>query len=83
MPHFYFDVRQGLNLIPDREGFECACLEAAEHEAMQTALELGRDALPRSRHLSVEVRNERHKLVLAVTVGLTIERLAPWLGWPY
>ncbi|EIM24429.1 DUF6894 family protein [Microvirga lotononidis] len=80
MPRFYFDVRQGSNLIPDPEGFECASLEAAEHEAMQTALQLGRDALAHSRHLSVEVKNERYQPVLAVTIGLTIERLAPWLG---
>jgi hypothetical protein len=46
MPRFYFDVRAGAESMPDPEGLELDGLEAAEHEATQTVLTLGRDWLP-------------------------------------
>jgi hypothetical protein len=74
MPRFYFDVRAGAEPMPDPEGLELDGLEAAEHEATQTVLTLGRDWLPRAREVRVEVRDELHRLRLILRVALTVER---------
>ncbi len=82
MPRFYFDVYQGANFIPDQIGSEFEGLDAAEREATQTAVQLGRDWLPHARMVCVEVRDEQYRPVLALTVTLTIERrLAPLPHW--
>jgi hypothetical protein len=75
MPRFYFDVSNGPNFIPDEEGFELGSLDAAEHEATQTLVQLGRDWLARSREVSIQVRDEQHRQVLALSVAMSIERL--------
>ena len=49
MPRFYFDMRKGAEFIPDLDGIELDSLDAAEQEATQTAVILGRDWLPRTR----------------------------------
>lgn len=80
MPRFYFDVYQGANFLPDESGAEFGSLDAAEREATQTAVQLGRDWLPHNRMVCVEVRDERDRPML--TVALTIERrLAPMPRW--
>jgi hypothetical protein len=82
MPRFYFDVHQGANFIPDQIGSELDSLDAAEREAAQTAVELGRDWMPHARVVCVEVRDEQFRPVLALTLALTIERrLAPLPHW--
>jgi hypothetical protein len=81
MPHFYFDVHDGARFIPDDQGFNLNSLEAAEHEATQTAIQLGRQWLPSARQISVMVRDERHRPVLALTLTLTAERLVPRRDW--
>jgi hypothetical protein len=43
MPRFYFECHDGSDLIHDDEGLELDSLKAAEHEAVQTAVQLGRD----------------------------------------
>jgi hypothetical protein len=76
MRRFYFDVHTRADIMPDLEGSYCATLDAAEHEATQTAVTLARDWLPRrAREVCVEVKDEQHRVVLTVTVALTIERL--------
>jgi hypothetical protein len=77
MPRFFFDFHEGPRLIADHEGLELDSLEAAEHEAMQTAVQLGRDWLPRKRVVSLAVRDDQRRLVLAVSLELTVERLVP------
>jgi hypothetical protein len=73
MPRFYFDIRAGAESMPDPEGLELDGLEAAEHEATQTALALGRDWLARVRELHVEVRDEEHRPRLTLKVALSVE----------
>lgn len=74
MPRFYFDVRAGAECISDPEGLELDTLEIAEHEAMRTALALGRDWLPRAREIRVDVKDEQRRPLVSLTVALTIER---------
>jgi hypothetical protein len=75
MPRFYFDIQKGTELIPDDNGFEIDSLEAAEHEAMQTAITLGRDWLPFAREVRVRVRDEHGRYRLNLSVALTVERV--------
>jgi hypothetical protein len=75
MPRFYFDVSQGRTFIPDEGGFELDSLDAAEHEATQTLVQLGRDWLPRCHEVCVLVRDERHQTVLALSVAMRVQRL--------
>jgi hypothetical protein len=79
VPRFYFDVSDGSESIPDEEGFELASLEAAEHEATQTLIQLGRDWLSRAREVRMQVRDEQHRQVLALSVAMRVERLEPLL----
>lgn len=60
--------------MPDPEGLELDTLKAAEHEATQTVLTLGRDWLPRAQEVRVEVRDEQSQLRLTLRVTLTVER---------
>lgn len=75
MPRFYFDVHKGTELIPDDEGLELDGLEAAEREATQTAVDLGRAWLPSAREVRVRVRDEHGESRLNLSVALTVERL--------
>ena len=61
MPHFFFDIREGVRFTPDDEGLEFTGIDAAEHEAAETAAAIGRDLLPKgvARSVTVEVRNPR------------------------
>jgi hypothetical protein len=77
MSRFYFDFYDGPDLIPDPEGLELDSLEAAEHEAVQTVVQLGRDQLPSAREVRLAVTDDQRRPVLAVRVVLTVERLAP------
>jgi hypothetical protein len=77
MSRFYFDFYDGPDLIPDHEGLELYSLKAAEHEAIQTAVQLGRDWLPRKRKVRLAVRDDQRRLVLALSLALTVERLMP------
>ena len=56
-------------LDPDTE-----LLAAAEHEATQTIAQLGRDWLARCRQVCVQVRDEQHRPVLALSVAMKVER---------
>ena len=80
MPRFYFDVSEGPKFIPDEEGFELDSLDAAEQEATQALIQLGRDWLPRAREVTIQVRDERRRRVLALSVAIRIERLDNVLG---
>ncbi|WP_425286887.1 DUF6894 family protein [Microvirga vignae] len=54
MPRYYFDFYEGPDLSPDQEGLELDNLEAAEHEAIQTAVQLGRDSPASSSRLQLD-----------------------------
>ncbi len=79
MPRFYFDVTEGPKFMPDEEGFDLDSLDAAEQEATRTLVQLGRDWLPRAHDVSIQIRDERHRQVLAVSVAIKVERLEPIL----
>jgi hypothetical protein len=79
VPRFYFDVREGTLFTPDDEGLEFDSLDRAEHEAAETAAEIGRDRLPKNdtREVVVEVRNEHRQRIITVTVSMHIQRVDP------
>ena len=79
MPHFYFDVREGAQFIPDDEGLEFDTLDAAEYEAARTAAEIGRDRLPKggAREVTVELKNEHRQRVITGTVSMHLDRVDP------
>ena len=79
MPRFYFDVSEGPKFMPDEEGFDLDSLDAAEREATRTLVQLGRDWLPRAHDVSIQIRDERHCQVLAVSLAIKVERLEPTL----
>jgi hypothetical protein len=76
MPRYYFDFHDGLDLVPDQKGLDLDSLEAAEHEAVQTVVQLGRDQLPSAREVRLAVRDDQRRPVLAVSMVLTVERPA-------
>jgi hypothetical protein len=79
MPHFYFDVREGVRFVPDEDGLEFVDIGAAENEAAESAASIGRDLLPKgvARSVTVEVRNEHGQRVITATVTLAIDRVDP------
>ena len=74
MPRFYFDLREGEDLALDEVGLECDSLEVAEHEAIQAAAEVRRYRLPEGdlRTVTIELRNEQRRRVLAVTISVEV-----------
>jgi hypothetical protein len=62
MPRYYFDMREGDNIVPDEEGMELSHLAKVQEEAACTLADMARD-LVRQYHdknahrLSVEVRD--------------------------
>jgi hypothetical protein len=77
MPRFYFDVSEGPRFIPDDEGLELDSLEAAEHEATQTIIQLGREWLARTPEVTLRVTDQQHRLLLALSVVMRVERQEP------
>jgi hypothetical protein len=77
VPRFYFDVQENGKFNRDDEGLECRDLKAAERMAAESAASLAKDALPkgRIREIAVEVRDERNRRRLRVTVAMTTERM--------
>ena len=75
MPRFHLDVREGSCFWPDDEGSEFADLEAAEHEAVVTAISIGRELLRNGneRALTVDVRDDQGQRVTEVTMTVTDE----------
>ena len=59
MPMFHFDVREDQSVVFDEEGIDFPNLDAAEREAAEAAVEIGRDLLPSGKAcaVSIEVRN--------------------------
>jgi DNA-binding IclR family transcriptional regulator len=77
MPHFFFDVRENEKLAPRDSGAEFADAEAAEIEAVRAAVEITADGYERgTRSVSVEVWDERGKLVVTVSMSLIVKHHA-------
>jgi hypothetical protein len=63
MKRYYFDIREGDQLIPDEEGIELPSPQAAQEEAVRSLGDLARDAPGTDRdgaprRLAIEVRDE-------------------------
>jgi hypothetical protein len=74
---FYFDVREGGQLVSDEEGQLMSGLDAAAQEAAEAAAAIARDVLPGSQggEVVVEVRNERREHVLTVCVEMHVAKV--------
>jgi len=59
MTRFYFDVRKGDKLLPDKEGLELSTIDAAQQEAVDAAAVMARDAIRRNPDgvMAIEVRD--------------------------
>ena len=64
---------------PDDEGLEFPGIDAAEHEAAETAAAIGRDLLPKdvAHSVTVEVRSQHGQRVATATVTLAVDRVDP------
>jgi hypothetical protein len=63
MPHYYFHIKAGSELINDEEGSEHATLDHARSQALKTARELWPDAIKSGKSL------EAHAIVIADEQG--------------
>ncbi len=61
MPHYFFDSRDGDDLIRDDVGIDLPDLEAARFEATRALAEIASDVIPGSagRSFSIEVRDQQ------------------------
>jgi hypothetical protein len=76
MARFFFHIREDDTFIPDDEGVELTDLSAAEQEALEAVASIARDRLPagQARSITIEVRTEDSRCVLAATVSMHVER---------
>jgi hypothetical protein len=75
MARFFFDIHDGENFTPDREGLELADLEAAKAEAKRALLDMVKDNMPDGdrRDFTVDVKNAAGQIVWRVTLSLVVE----------
>jgi hypothetical protein len=66
MPHYFFDTRDGADLIRDEIELELDGIEAARDEAARGLADFAKDALPGAirRELAVEVRDDIDRAIL-------------------
>ncbi len=77
MPHFFFYIRENGKLAPGNSGAAFADADAAETEAIRAMVEITADTYERRvRSVSVRARDERGKLVVTVSMSLTVKRHA-------
>jgi hypothetical protein len=65
MPRFYFDFRDGDDLLFDDEGLELSSIASVQEEAVKALADMARDAMrspkydgSKNRRMALEVRNE-------------------------
>ena len=71
MSRYFFHIYQHGTLIPDEEGSECLNLDAAKHEAMDSARDLARQALARGEPadgLCVEIHDDQNRVLAGLTI---------------
>ena len=76
MQRYYFDFHDGVEVSLDQEGTELSDMQAARDEATETLLSIAKDALPpsgKARELSIRVRDEQGKHLLAISLGYSEE----------
>jgi hypothetical protein len=82
MPRFFFDIHDGENFTPDRQGVELEDLEAAKDEAKKALPDIMKDEMPDGdrRDFTVDVKNVAGQIVWRVTLSLVVE--SPSQGSP-
>lgn len=75
MRRFFFDIYDGEQFIPDREGMELESIEAAKLKAQELLPEMTRDKFPDCGHrvFVVVVRSQAGKVVLRLRLSLIVE----------
>ena len=75
MPRFFFDIHDGEDFTPDRQGLELDGLEAAKAEAKKTLSEIVKDEMPDGdrRDFTVDVKDMAGQIVWRVTLSLVVE----------
>jgi hypothetical protein len=77
MPLFFFDHRDGDELLRDEEGMEFASIEEAREEATRGLGGIARDALPGSvrRELAIEVSDASRKPLFRTALWFEVQAL--------
>jgi len=66
MPHYFFDTRDGADLIRDEIGLELERYRSSRDEAIRGLADFAKDALPGAirRELAVQVRDDIDRAIL-------------------
>jgi hypothetical protein len=74
MPHYYFDTRDGPELLRDEEGIELDGIQAARDEATRGLADLSKEAIPGSerRELAIEVRDGWSRPLLRAALSFEV-----------
>jgi hypothetical protein len=75
MPRFFFDIHDGKDFTPDRQGLELENLEAAKDQAKKALPNIVKDKMPDRdrRDFTVDVKNAAGQIVWRVTLSLVVE----------
>jgi hypothetical protein len=78
MPQYFFDTRDGPELLRDEEGLELDGIQQARDEAARGLLDLARDLIPgsESRDLAIEVRDGQNVPLLRAALSFEVAVLA-------
>jgi hypothetical protein len=80
MRRYFFDIRDGGNLVRDEEGLNLTTMDAVQNEAAWTLVEMAREDLRAGsgygadRHLAIEVR-DGERAVMRATFSFEVSRL--------
>jgi hypothetical protein len=77
MPRYYFDFRDGPEVIADSEGTELPDDEAAQREATDTLTRVAHDTFPRhyaTGEIAIMVYRQDRSHLLSITLTLTTTR---------
>jgi hypothetical protein len=77
MPHYYFDIRDGICVTRDEEGLEFPDIEAAREDLLKALGEITKDIMPDGdrREIVGEIRDESGKPVLRSILSIKVQRL--------
>ena len=77
MARYYFNLREGDELIADDEGLELPAIESARNEAIRGLADLTRDAICNSARgdLAIEVVDDERKLLFVARVVFEVALL--------
>jgi hypothetical protein len=78
MPRFFFDIHDGEEFTPDRQGVELEGLNAAKDEAKKVLPDIVKDEMRDGdrRDFTVDVKNAAGQIVWRITLSLVVENLS-------